>query len=73
MQPKYKTERQLKARVYELATQNKQLLDLLSFNLQDLETGSMDKGLDADSCKLILERTLAKIEEVTNASVQPTK
>lgn len=73
MKPKYKTERQLKARVYELANQNKQLLDLLSFNIQDLETGALGEGLDTESCKLILERTLAKIKEVADASVQPTK
>lgn len=67
MQPKYKTERQLKARVFELATQNKSLLDMLSFNLQDLETG-LEKGLTPEDCKVLIERTLERVQEVQNAN-----
>ncbi|AZV01871.1 hypothetical protein [Aeromonas phage Akh-2] len=69
MKPKYKTERQLKARVFEMANINKQLLDMLSFNIQDLQTGT-ETGLDAESCKTILERTLKLVKEVSNGSTQ---
>lgn len=69
MQPKYKTERQLKARVFELATQNKSLLDMLSFNLQDLETG-LEKGLTPEDCKVLIERTLERVQEVQNANTK---
>lgn len=65
MQPKYKTERQLKARVYELASQNKILLDLLSFNIQDLQAAS-EKGLTPEQAQTLLARTLDKIKEVND-------
>ncbi|WBF79296.1 hypothetical protein IACHDJAJ_00057 [Aeromonas phage vB_AdhS_TS3] len=67
MQPKYKTERQLKARVFEMANINKQLLDMLSFNIQDLQSG-VESGLTAEDCSVILERTLKLVGEVTNGS-----
>lgn len=63
MQPKYKTERQLKARVYEMATQNKMLLDLLSFNLQDLQKACQD-GMTPAEAEVALSRTMTKIKEV---------
>lgn len=65
MQPKYKTERQLKARVYEMATQNKMLLDLLSFNIQDLQKAAQE-GMTAAEAEVVLSRTMAKIKEVNN-------
>lgn len=67
MQPKYKTERQLKARVFEMANINKQLLDMLSFNIQDLQ-GGVESGLTAEDCSIILERTLKLVGEVTNGT-----
>lgn len=63
MQPKYKTERQLKARVYEMATQNKMLLDLLSFNIQGLQKACQD-GMTPAEAEAVLSRTMAKIKEV---------
>ena len=63
MPPKYKTERQLKARVYEMAVQNKMLLDLLSFNIQDLQKAAQD-GMTAEEAEAVLSRTMAKIKEV---------
>lgn len=65
MQPKYKTERQLKARVYEMATQNKMLLDLLSFNIQDLQKACQD-GMTPAEAEAVLSRTMAKIKEVND-------
>lgn len=65
MQPKYKTERQLKARVYEMATQNKMLLDLLSFNIQDLQKAAQE-GMTASEAEVVLSRTMAKIKEVND-------
>ena len=65
MQPKYKTERQLKARVYEMAIQNKMLLDLLSFNIQDLQKAAQE-GMTAAEAEVVLSRTMAKIKEVNN-------
>lgn len=67
MEPKYKTERQLKARVYELALQNKTLLDLLSFNIQELQRGS-EQGLTAEDVTKVLTRTVNKIKEVGNGN-----
>lgn len=67
MQPKYKTERQLKARVFEMANINKQLLDMLSFNIQDLQ-GGVESGLTAEDCSVILARTLKLVGEVTNGT-----
>lgn len=63
MPPKYKTERQLKARVYEMAVQNKMLLDLLSFNIQDLQKAAQE-GMTAVEAEAVLSRTMAKIKEV---------
>ena len=63
MPPKYKTERQLKARVYEMAVQNKMLLDLLSFNIQDLQKAAQE-GMTASEAEAVLSRTMAKIKEV---------
>ena len=65
MQPKYKTERQLKARVYEMAVQNKMLLDLLSFNIQDLQTAAQE-GMTAAEAEVVLSRTMTKIKEVND-------
>ncbi|AVR75930.1 hypothetical protein AhSzq1_37 [Aeromonas phage AhSzq-1] len=65
MPPKYKTERQLKARVYEMAVQNKMLLDLLSFNIQDLQKATQD-GMTAEEAEAVLSRTMAKIKEVND-------
>ena len=65
MPPKYKTERQLKARVYEMAVQNKMLLDLLSFNIQDLQKAAQE-GMTAAEAEVVLSRTMAKIKEVNN-------
>lgn len=65
MQPKYKTERQLKARVYEMAVQNKMLLDLLSFNIQDLQKAAQE-GMTAAEAEAVLSRTMAKIKEVND-------
>lgn len=65
MQPKYKTERQLKARVYEMAVQNKMLLDLLSFNIQDLQKAAQE-GMTAAEAEVVLSRTRAKIKEVND-------
>ena len=65
MQPKYKTERQLKARVYEMAVQNKMLLDLLSFNIQDLQKAAQE-GMTAAEAEDELSRTMTKIMEVND-------
>lgn len=65
MPPKYKTERQLKARVYEMAVQNKMLLDLLSFNIQDLQKAAQE-GMTAAEAEAVLSRTMAKIKEVND-------
>ena len=65
MQPKYKTERQLKARVYEMAVQNKMLLDLLSFNIQDLQKAAQE-GMTSAEAEVVLSRTMTKIKEVND-------
>lgn len=64
---KYKTEKHLKERLYELAITNKKLLDLLTFNIQDLEAGA-EKGLTAEECAEMLERTVNYVKEVSNAN-----
>jgi hypothetical protein len=69
MQPKYKTERQLKARVYELALQNKILLDVLSFTIQDLQANA-ESGMDPEDVQAVLTRTVNKVKEVTDGKAK---
>ncbi len=66
MQPKYKTERHLKERLYELAVTNKRMLDVITFIVQDLEVGATE-GLSKEACEAMLQRTVNYVKETSNA------
>lgn len=66
MQPKYKTERHLKERLYELAITNKKMLDVITFIVQDLEVGAAE-GLSKEACEAMLQRTVNYVKETSNA------
>ncbi len=66
MQPKYKTERHLKERLYELAVTNKRMLDVITFIVQDLEVG-VTEGLSKEACEAMLQRTVNYVKETSNA------
>ena len=66
MQPKYKTERHLKERLYELAVTNKRMLDVITFIVQDLEVG-VTEGLSKEACEAMLQRTVNYVKDTSNA------
>lgn len=58
---KYKTEKHLKARLAEMASINRKLLDVISFTAEDICKGT-EAGLDADECKEILARLMGVVK-----------
>ena len=65
---KYKTEKHLKARVTELATINKKLLNTLLLTVSDLEHGCKE-GLGAEAVEVMLKRVLDSVKESENGTI----